>query len=97
MFNIDYDSVPAPHMKGAVQRYIENGIHPGGFLGSLICNDLRGTVLRADQINQQLIGPWLHWFRDHAPSSCWGYPEAMDDWPRQLYAMNKGTHYEGTR
>ena len=48
---MNLDLIP-DHMHGAVIRYVEDGIEPGGFLEAVLCNDLKGAVMRADAINK---------------------------------------------
>lgn len=69
-----------PHMMAAMQRYVQEGVQPGSFLSAIISNDLKEACARADDINKDLIWEYAHWFYNHAPSSCWGSPENMENW-----------------
>ncbi len=84
---IDYSKIPAQHMAGAVKRYIENGIAPGGFMTAIITNDLRGAIMRADSTNSSVIKEWIWWFQEHAPAACWGSEEKMESWPTLLRVL----------
>lgn len=50
----EYDCIPQ-HLLDALQRFMEYGIQPGGFLQSLLENDLRGAVCRADIHNRKIL------------------------------------------
>ena len=39
------------HTKGALDRYVDHGLEPGGFLTAVLTNDLFGAVARADSEN----------------------------------------------
>lgn len=47
------------YMVGAARRYIMNGIPPGSFLTSVICNDLREAVANADDENAARLQGWV--------------------------------------
>lgn len=85
----DYDRLAAfaaPRMVTAVRGYIENGRPCDDFLTAMICNDLRGAVLHADQNNLANLRHWVTWFRTEAPGMCWGSREAMDRWQAGAHA-----------
>ena len=77
---IDYSKCPAQHMASGMKRYIEQGISPGSFMESVLCNDLKGAVMRADSINVNLLKEWLWWLMEFAPAECWGSPMAFETW-----------------
>lgn len=78
MFN--YDTFPTEHMKGAVRRWIEDGITPGSFLSAVIANDLKDACARADDVNRHALFEIVRWFYNEAPAGCWGRPEALSTW-----------------
>lgn len=60
------------HTLGALNRYVERGLEPGGFLMSVLCNDLFGAVSRADETNLASLKDicmYVHW---EIPADCWG-------------------------
>jgi len=67
-------------MCGGIERYIEHGIKPGGFLSAVICNDLQAAVARADDENINLLPVYCAYFYNHAPSPCWGSVNKMMAW-----------------
>jgi hypothetical protein len=76
---INYEILPE-HMRGAAKRWIEDGISPGSFLLSVICNDFFNAVTRADSINYlhlKDIALFFHW---ETPPDCWGSPKKANRW-----------------
>jgi len=67
-------------------RYIEEGVPTGSFLRALISNDLRGTYDAADQENTAAVRNYVLFLYNHAPSACWGSPEAYDNWIQEKQA-----------
>jgi len=80
MADMNFDTLPAPHMRRAVEDYIFRGAPPGSFLTAFLCNDLRWACAEADHINQRLIWEWCHWFWNNAPQGCWGSRESFSAW-----------------
>jgi len=75
----DYTILPS-HMQDCARRYIEDRIEPGSFLTAVICNDLAGAFLKADDTNYTAMGDWVKFFYWEAPSDCWGSPEKFKAW-----------------
>jgi hypothetical protein len=67
-------------MHRGITDWIVQGIPGGGFLMSIIRNDLKGAVSRADNINLPKIANFVQFFTGHAPSICWGSEENADSW-----------------
>ncbi len=76
---VDYSELPE-HMQGAMRRYVENGIEPGGFLTAVLCNDLMRAIGRADSINKGRIHDYVTWLYNSAPPSCFGSEEKVTAW-----------------
>lgn len=77
----DYKSFGLPlRMWGTVERYLSHGIPPGHFMSSLLKNDLKETVARADDQNQLLIRDYVRFFYNCVPGGAWGSPENYDAW-----------------
>ena len=68
------------YMIGAAKRYVINRLSPGSFLSSVICNDLREAVSRADEQNLLCLANWVKFFYNYTPSGCWGSPDNFRDW-----------------
>ena len=79
MTNIDYSILPE-HIQGGVKRYIEQGIKPGDFLTAVICNDLKNSIMCADDTNLGRIFDIVKFFYNESPSACWGSKDAMKYW-----------------
>lgn len=88
-FRIDRESLAQcgipEHMHGAIIRFYENGIPPGGFLSAVIDNDLREASARADDINRHALFNYIRWFYNHAPSGTWGYSGAVNDYLKAFH------------
>ncbi len=85
-----YDRIPVDYMRGAIERYIERGIKPGGFLTALLTNDLMDAVVRADDDNSHAIRSWVIWLHNYAPRGCYGSPENVSSWVEQQHRANAG-------
>ena len=70
-------------MMGAIIRYIENRIPPGGFLIAVITNNLQQAVARADEENMANIPAYVAYFYNEAPGNCWGSQEKYQDWLKE--------------
>lgn len=68
----EFTYVP-PHIREGIRNYIENKTPLGGFLSSMLSNNLRGTLEKADEINQKHIYSIYRWFYNHSPSGCMYY------------------------
>lgn len=77
----DWDLLPE-HMHGAMRRYLEDGLYPGGFLGAVLSNDLVGAVRGADHINSKRLSDIVQFCMWSIPSTAWGSPQAVEKWIR---------------
>ena len=68
------------HMAEGIKRYVHDGIPPGSFLQAIICNDLRGAIAQADELNLPNIPAYIDWFYNEAPAGCWGNGKNMERW-----------------
>ena len=53
----DNKIIPA-HMRDGAERYINDGIEPGGFMMAVLTNDFKGVMGRADDINKLHLQEW---------------------------------------
>ncbi len=69
------------HMIEGLFLYYEHGIRPGGFLTSVLANDLVGAINRADRINRRYIENWVEWLCNYPPGrpNAWGSYEAVEE------------------
>ena len=77
-------------MMGGIERYIEHGIMPGGFLTAIICNDLIKACSHADDENLNNIPAYVAYFYNETPSPCWGSPKRMASWIKNKTSFKKG-------
>src|SRR3990167_7814075 len=73
-------SVPAEHMRDAVERYLRHGISGGSFLTAVLTNDLKDAVGRADTTNVGLLREWAAWLYNDCPLEAQGSPETVEAW-----------------
>jgi hypothetical protein len=85
---VDYTRVPVAYMAEGVQRYIEHGIPPGGFLMALFSNDLKRTHLKADAENRRAIQKWVEFMLIEMPAQSQGSPEKVREWIRSFEIDN---------
>lgn len=78
----DYTLLPE-HMRESVRLYIEQGIQPGDFLYSVLCNDLSGAFFRADSWNREAMYNWARFLWDEIPGACWGSADKVRAWIQQ--------------
>lgn len=67
-------------IRESLQRYIERGIMPGGFLTAVLENNLLQAITRADNENLKLLPNIVSYCWNEIPSTCWGSPERVDKW-----------------
>jgi hypothetical protein len=83
-----YDALPE-HVRGGMQRYLEQGIPPGGYLHAFLSNDLHLAVKRADAVNRYRMLELLDWLIEHAHPLAWGTPQRVEAWIA-LHALERG-------
>ena len=76
---INYDELPE-HMRKGMEGYIEYGWEMGGFMYSVLTNDLRGAVKRADIHNRFVLLGWIDFCLGELPGNSWGSPEKVAAW-----------------
>ena len=64
----------------ALDRYIKEGVHPGGFLSKVLSNDLMGAMVDADDCGKRCLPELLHLILNHFPTKSFGSPSAIDGW-----------------
>ena len=68
------------HLRGGIERYILNGIRPGGFLCAVLRNDLQDAVAHADDMSYRGLRALTSWLLHEAPPECHGDREALEKW-----------------
>lgn len=64
----------------SLDRYIDSRLPVGDFLRSVLENDLKGAVGRADSVNLYVIPAYVAYLYNRAPAECWGSPAAVNAW-----------------
>jgi len=75
----DYGLIPERIMSNLI-HYIKGEEEPGGFLYSVLSNDLFQAVGRADKEMLPLIPLLVHYIYWEAPGNCHGSPETIHEW-----------------
>ena len=73
--------------KEQLARYIVYHIEPGGFLSSLLENNLQDAVGMADDVDMPNIAAYVIWLYNNAPIICWGSPEKVRGWCENYEAI----------
>lgn len=68
----------------SLERYINHGIAPGGFLTAVLENNLERAVSRADLYNQKTLVDIVRLIYNHAPRGCWGYEGVVAEWKERI-------------
>lgn len=79
------------HLFNGLREYVVMGLKPGGFLTSVLCNDLSGAVQRAHGPTAFLSLPALVMFvNNFCPTKCWGSMKKIEAWTHQNL---RGNHF----
>jgi len=68
------------HMHHAIRAHVVDRHPTGDFLTSLLRNDLKEAVQRADRHNLAQLVDWCQLLYNYCPSACWGTPEKVKTW-----------------
>ncbi len=66
--------------KESIDRYVENGMEPGGFITAVLENDLVGAFGRADTAAMTNLKHIICYCYNEIPSICWGSREKVANW-----------------
>lgn len=78
---LDFTGYDIPdHTKGALRRYVEQGLMPGSFLEAVLTNDLMGATGRADPHNIFALKEICMFVYNEIPATAWGSRERMEAW-----------------
>jgi len=82
MFNIDNPeySMIRPHIKKSLVDYAKYNYSTGGFLKSVLENDLAGALGKADRDNRENIYHIVKFVYNELPASCWVSKEKVKKW-----------------
>lgn len=65
-FDGEYEVIPE-NLRGAILRYVENKVQPGGFLTAVLNNDLYNAIGRADSDSLKVLPVVVRWFANRNP------------------------------
>ena len=71
-----------PHTTEALDSYFLRGWEPGGFITSILTNDLYGAVRSADFSNKHAIYEIVQWLtlEPIVPKNSWGHEKLVSNW-----------------
>lgn len=69
-----------PEIMRSLMLYLTAGIKPGGFLTSVLCNDLAMSVLKASEENLAALPVIVAYCYQEIPSAAWGSPDRVRTW-----------------
>jgi hypothetical protein len=75
----DYSLIPDRIMQNLIY-YVKGEEAPGGFLYTVLCNDLFGAIGRADSQMTPLIPLLVKYIHCKTPVGCHGSPELVKEW-----------------
>ena len=73
------------HTQGALTRYVKEGMYPGGFLESVLSNDLFGAIGQADRENTAALRDIVMFVYNEVPSNAWGSKEKVYRYSEKFY------------
>ena len=82
-FPVKYEKVPVGYMTGAVERYIEHRVPPGGFLKAVLQNELIEAANRADEENAIHLRDWCVFLYNYLPVESYGSTENYTNWIKE--------------
>ena len=68
------------YLDPSLENYLLHGLEPGGFLCSVLCNDLYGAVARADAFNRSRISVIVFSIMEVFPEEAYGSPRLYREW-----------------
>jgi hypothetical protein len=68
------------HVKEALDRYINDRIEPGGFLLSVLSNNLFSVVFLADNENYDSLREIVDYIWNELPLRSWGSSNNVNEW-----------------
>jgi hypothetical protein len=75
------NSAAIDHLIPGLNRYFNDHIETGGFLRSVLENDLRGACARAADVGTRwALFELVTYIELMAPAECWGSPEKVKAW-----------------
>lgn len=70
-------------VKTAINRYVSHNEHPGSFIVSILQNDLKKTMLYADDQSIKDLREIYLYIYNSLSGICWGSKEIVEKWLTQ--------------
>tara|TARA_R100001086_G_scaffold223929_1_gene141764 strand:- start:114 stop:452 length:339 start_codon:yes stop_codon:yes gene_type:complete len=70
------------HILDSINRYVEHGIEPGGFVTAVLSNNLVATFRAADAKSLRGLSDILQYIYLEIPSACWGSEAKVKAWTK---------------
>ena len=87
---IDYYSAPVNcALQAGLERYVEHGVMPGGFMSAVLRNDMKNAFRYADDENAQNMANIMQWIECNLPIRCWGSASRVAVWTCGAAARQK--------
>ncbi len=77
--------------KESIDNYVRLGIPPGGFVASVLANDLMGALGRADEGNRLDIFEICEYVYNEIPADSHGSYEIVKDWMEKKQSERENT------
>lgn len=76
---VDWSTCPAG-MRDGLQRYVEHGIEPGGYLTAVLRGDLFDAMGRADLQSRRDMFDLCSFIFNFLPNAIWGDRNSVSEW-----------------
>lgn len=67
-------------IKQQIDNYIDEGVPPCEFLQAVLVNDLRGSIIAADETNRYDLYDIVVYLENYVPNMSWGNLERIERW-----------------
>lgn len=75
-----YEAKIPAHIRDSFKLYLTDGIEPGSFCMSVLCNDLKSAARNADHINEPQLAQIALFMIWGMPADSQGSPEKVKAW-----------------
>jgi len=74
-----YENIPN-HTFDSINSYVYGKIPPGDFLYAVLCNNLKESIMHADDKNIRALPDIVKYLYNKCPAICWGNEEKVANW-----------------